>query len=98
MDATHRSNGYRGDIFVYLDKKEDNMANELVTINDQAIIDEYYRNGFIGYKAVLKVKPDVTQKWAGTYFNAMMKKLALAESWQPKRMKAVRFSLINLPG
>lgn len=74
MDATHRSNRDRGDIFVYLDKKEDNMANELVTINDQAIIDEYYRNGFIGYKAVLKVKPDVTQKWAGTYFNAMMKK------------------------
>ena len=30
--------------------------------------------------------------------HAMMKKLALGESWQPKRMKAVRFSLINLPG
>jgi len=30
--------------------------------------------------------------------NAMMKKLVLAESWQPRRMKAVRFSLINLPG
>ncbi len=30
--------------------------------------------------------------------NAMMKKLALGESWQPKRMKAIRFSLINLPG
>jgi len=30
--------------------------------------------------------------------NAMMKKLALGESWQPKRMKALRFSLINLPG
>ena len=30
--------------------------------------------------------------------NAMMKKLVLGESWQPKRMKAVRFSLINLPG
>jgi hypothetical protein len=30
--------------------------------------------------------------------NAMMKKLLLAESWQPKRMKAGRFSLINLPG
>ena len=30
--------------------------------------------------------------------NAMMKKLALGEAWQPKRMKAVRFSLINLPG
>ena len=30
--------------------------------------------------------------------NAMMKKPALGESWQPKRMKAVRFSLINLPG
>ena len=29
--------------------------------------------------------------------NAMMKKLVLAKSWQPKRMKAVRFSLINLP-
>jgi hypothetical protein len=28
--------------------------------------------------------------------NAMMKKLVLGESWQPKRMKAVRFSLINL--
>ncbi len=30
--------------------------------------------------------------------NAMMKKLALGDNWQPKRMKAVRFSLINLPG
>jgi hypothetical protein len=29
--------------------------------------------------------------------NAMMKKLVLAECWQPKRMKAIRFSLINLP-
>jgi hypothetical protein len=29
--------------------------------------------------------------------NAMMKKLVLGESWQPKRMKAVRFSLISLP-
>ena len=29
--------------------------------------------------------------------NAMMKKLVLAESWQPKRMKALRISLINLP-
>jgi hypothetical protein len=30
--------------------------------------------------------------------NAMMKKLALEGSWLPKRMKAVRFSFINLPG
>ena len=30
--------------------------------------------------------------------NAMMKKLVLGDSWQSKRMKAVRFSLINLPG
>ena len=30
--------------------------------------------------------------------NALMKKLVLGESWVPKRMKAVRFSLINLPG
>ena len=29
--------------------------------------------------------------------NAMMKKLVLADAWQPKRMKAIRFSLINLP-
>jgi len=30
--------------------------------------------------------------------NAMMKKLAMEGSWLPKRMKAVRFSFINLPG
>jgi len=30
--------------------------------------------------------------------NAMMKRVVLGKSWQPKRMKAVRFSLINLPG
>ena len=30
--------------------------------------------------------------------NAIMKKLVLGESWASKRMKAVRFSLINLPG
>ena len=30
--------------------------------------------------------------------NAMMKKLVLGESWMPKRMKAVRFTVINLPG
>jgi hypothetical protein len=30
--------------------------------------------------------------------NALMKRLVLGDSWQPKRMKAVRFSLINLPG
>ena len=30
--------------------------------------------------------------------NAMMKKLALGQSWVPKRMKAVRFTFINLPG
>ncbi|MDO8635048.1 MAG: IS1380 family transposase [Dehalococcoidia bacterium] len=30
--------------------------------------------------------------------NAVMKKLVLKESWSSKRMKAIRFSLINLPG
>jgi len=30
--------------------------------------------------------------------NAMMKKLVLGKSWEPKRMKAIRFGLINLPG
>jgi hypothetical protein len=30
--------------------------------------------------------------------NAMMKKLAMGASWISKRMKAVRFSFINLPG
>ena len=30
--------------------------------------------------------------------NATMKKLVLEESWSSKRMKAIRFSLINLPG
>ena len=30
--------------------------------------------------------------------NAMMKKLALEGSWISKRMKAIRFSFINLPG
>jgi hypothetical protein len=30
--------------------------------------------------------------------NAAMKNLVLGKSWLPKRMKAIRFSLINLPG
>lgn len=30
--------------------------------------------------------------------NAMMKKLVLGKAWEPKRMKAIRFWLINLPG
>ena len=30
--------------------------------------------------------------------NGMMKRLVLGEAWIPKRMKAVRFALINLPG
>ncbi|OYV73367.1 MAG: hypothetical protein B7Z74_04040 [Deltaproteobacteria bacterium 21-66-5] len=30
--------------------------------------------------------------------NALMKRLALGESWMTKRMKALRFHLINLPG
>ena len=30
--------------------------------------------------------------------NAMMKKLVLGKIWEPKRMKAIRFWLINLPG
>jgi hypothetical protein len=30
--------------------------------------------------------------------NAIMKRFVLEESWIPKRMKAIRFSLINLPG
>jgi len=30
--------------------------------------------------------------------NAAMKQLALGKSWVPKRMKAIRFSFINLPG
>ena len=30
--------------------------------------------------------------------NAIMKKFVLGESWSSKRMKAIRFSLINLPG
>jgi len=30
--------------------------------------------------------------------NAIMKRFVLEESWEPKRMKAIRFSLINLPG
>ena len=34
--------------------------------------------------------------WALT--NAAMKRLALGEQWEPKRMKALRFHLIGLPG
>ena len=30
--------------------------------------------------------------------NSVMKQLAFGESWVPKRMKAIRFSLINIPG
>ena len=30
--------------------------------------------------------------------NSAMKRLALEKSWVPKRMKAIRFSLINIPG
>jgi len=30
--------------------------------------------------------------------NSLMKRLALPESWEPKRLKAIRFSLINLAG
>jgi hypothetical protein len=30
--------------------------------------------------------------------NSAMKRLALGESWEPRRMKAIRFWLINLPG
>ena len=30
--------------------------------------------------------------------NSSMKRLALGESWIPKRMKAIRFSFINIPG
>ncbi|MEI7696152.1 MAG: IS1380 family transposase [Chlorobium sp.] len=30
--------------------------------------------------------------------NSAMKRLALSKSWVPKRMKAIRFSLINIPG
>ena len=30
--------------------------------------------------------------------NTMMKKLAMEGSWLSKRMKAIRFSFINLPG
>ena len=30
--------------------------------------------------------------------NALMKKLVLKDSFETKRMKAIRFSLINLPG
>ncbi len=30
--------------------------------------------------------------------NNAMKRLALSKSWVPKRMKAIRFSLINIPG
>ena len=30
--------------------------------------------------------------------NAIMKRFVLGESWKPKRMKSIRFSLINLPG
>jgi len=31
-------------------------------------------------------------------FNSAMKQLALGKSWVPKRMKAIRFSFINIPG
>ena len=30
--------------------------------------------------------------------NAALKRLALGENWEPKRMKAIRLQLINLPG
>ena len=30
--------------------------------------------------------------------NNAMKRLALSQSWVPKRMKAIRFSFINIPG
>jgi len=31
-------------------------------------------------------------------FNSAMKRLAMGKSWIPKRMKAMRFALINIPG
>ena len=30
--------------------------------------------------------------------NALLKRLALPENWEPKRLKAIRFSLINVAG
>jgi phage terminase small subunit len=37
------------------------------------MIDEYYANGFCGYKAVLFLKPDLTIGGAGTYFKGLCK-------------------------
>ena len=31
-------------------------------------------------------------------FNTVMKRLVLGDSWATRRMKAIRFSLINIPG
>lgn len=50
------------------------MANEIIVSRDKAIIDEYYRNGQIGYKAVMAVDPDLSDKAASAHFYAMMKK------------------------
>lgn len=51
------------------------MANENIVVRDRAIMDEYYRNGQIGYKAVMAVDPSVTNmNTASAYFYAMMKK------------------------
>jgi len=60
------------------------VSENLMVSIDQAIIDEYYVNGFIGYKAVLKHKPDITSAGASNYFNMISKKDSIKAYMQSK--------------
>jgi len=48
------------------------------------IADEYYRNGFVGYKSVLKYKPDLTPSAAATYFKMISHNPDIKEYMQEK--------------
>jgi hypothetical protein len=51
---------------------------------DRAIVDEYYVNGFVGYKAVLSVNPAVSQGGAASYFHMMTRKPEIKTYMQTK--------------
>lgn len=53
------------------------------------IVDEYYRNGFVGYKSVLKYKPDLSPSAAAQYF-AMISKNNDVKAYMQQKVDIMR--------
>ena len=57
------------------------MASEEL---ERAAVDEYFRNGYNGMKAAVSIRPEISEKGASNWFNAIIKKPDVREYIEQK--------------